>query len=102
MRGDFAFAALGDLFGCGDLVVWGERVFCGERIFLEDREERYAGDGTDRMLPTVRAAAAGEDADGVRAVAKGGLGGGRGVEAGVDMMGLSKTIEGVKTVREVS
>ena len=70
-------------------------------MFLEDLVVRYVGDGTDSTLPAVWAAAAGEDADGVRAVAKGLGGGGRGVEAGVDMMGLSKTIEGVKTVREV-
>lgn len=54
-------------------------------------------------MPAVRAAAAGEDADGVRAAVRGGLGGGgRGVDAGVDMMAMDrKKIEEVKTFQEV-
>lgn len=40
-------------------------------------------------MPAVRAAAAGEDADGVRAAVRGGLGGGgRGVETGVDIVAV--------------
>ena len=47
-------------------MVCGDRVVCGERIFLL---ERYAGEGTERMLPATNGAA-GEEADGVRAALK--------------------------------
>ncbi len=61
---------------CGDRVVWGDRV---------GFEERYAGEGADRMFPAARDAGAGEEADGVRAALKGYFGG-AGVVDGVDIL----------------
>lgn len=76
-------------------------------MVLDEREERYAGegadrtwagdgsdrmlagDGTDRILPAFNAGAAGDEAeaDGVRAGGWGSLWfGGRGVDVGVDMV----------------